>query len=308
MGKKRKRDVETVFRPKRDNAFRTVKTSLKSILRGLDGTKEVIQDIVFRCNLIVTHAYQFIRLYCLHLFNTQQPLPTLDEKFIQYSIKALGIRDARGGKPSDVDLKSKLDAFYISHFKTVLDHDEKHDLRNLSYNIPYLVRQMHTAIHNNLKEHFIKRLLRFINLTTTEYEMGLTKKDAEKERKKLKKALFENDEVGVPDRYKAWYATHRSCCLPSSWQESLSYDTKANPSRYLVYSLYMNKCLEEQGCRLFQPLSLRTRIVPCYVTFDTASLISFFAEKGEKGKMLRKVAEVQKRFWNRLFNLDKKVT
>jgi hypothetical protein len=27
---------------------------------------------------------------------------------------------------------------------------------------------MHTAIHNNLKEHFVTRLLRFINLTTTE--------------------------------------------------------------------------------------------------------------------------------------------
>ena len=37
----------SVFRPKRDNAYCTVKTSLKSILRGLDGTKEVIQDIGF---------------------------------------------------------------------------------------------------------------------------------------------------------------------------------------------------------------------------------------------------------------------
>ena len=106
MGKKRKRDVDSsVFRPKRDNAFRTVKTSLKSILRGLDGTKDVIQDIFLRCNMIVTEAYQFIRLYCLHLFNTQQPLPIIDEKFIGYCIKALGKRDARRKKPSDGDLK-----------------------------------------------------------------------------------------------------------------------------------------------------------------------------------------------------------
>jgi hypothetical protein len=308
MGKKRKRNVvdSSVFRPKRDNAYCTVKTSLKSILRNDDQT-EVIQHIVFRCNDIVTEAYQFIRLYCLHLFHNQQPLPTLDEKFIQYCIKAVGKRDTRGKKPADGDLQSKLDAFYTNHFKTVLDHDEKHDLCNLTYNIPYLATQMHTAIHNNLKEHFIKRLLRFINLTTTKYEMGLTKDEAKTERKKLKDALFVNDELLVPDRYKSWYATHRPCCLPSSWQVSLPYDTKANSSRYLVYSLYMNKCLEEQGCRLFQPLSLRTSIVPHYATFDTASLISFFAEKGEKGKMLQKVSEVQERFWNRLFNLDKRV-
>ena len=193
MGKKRKRDVDSsVFRPKRDNANCSVKTSLKSILRD-DDQKEVIQHIVLRCNDIVTEAYQLIRLYCLHLFHNQQPPPTLDEKFIQYFIKAAGKRDARGKKPADGDLQSKLDAFYIKHFKTVLDHDEKQDLCNLTYNIPYLATQMHTAIHNNLKEHFTKRFLRFINLTTTKYEMELTKDEAKTERKKLKNALFAND-------------------------------------------------------------------------------------------------------------------
>ena len=232
MGKKRKRDVDSsVFRPKRDNAYCTVKTSLKSILRD-DDQKEVIQHIVLRCNDIVTEAYQFIRLYCLHLFHNQQPLPTLDEKFTQYCIKAVGKRSARGKKPADGDLQSKLDAFYIKHFKTVLDHDEKHDPCNLTYNIPYLATQMHTAIHNNLKEHYIKRFLRFINLTTTKYEMELTKDEAKTERKKLKDALFANNESLVPDRYKAWYATHRPCCLPPSWEKSLPYDTKANSSRY----------------------------------------------------------------------------
>ena len=188
------------------------------------------------------------------------------------------------------------------------DNTIAHDLRNLTFNIPYLATQMHTAIHNNLKEHFIKRLLRFINLTTPTYESGLTKDEAKSERKLLKDALFANDESLVPDRYKAWYASHRPRYLPSSWKVSLPYDTKANSSRYLGHSLYMNKCLEEQGCKkLFQPLSLRTSIVPHYATFDTASLISLFAEKGEQGKMLQKVSEVQERFWNRLFNLDKRV-
>ena len=158
---------------------------------------------------------------------------------------------------------------------------------------------MHTAIHNNLKVHFIKRLLRFINLTTPTYESGLTKDEVKSERKLLKDALFANDESLVPDRYKAWYASHRPRCLPSSWEVSLPYDTKANSSRYLGCSLYMNKCLEEQGCKkLFQPLSLRTSIVPHYATFDTASLISFFAERGEKGKRYLSPTSAT-RFWHR---------
>ena len=56
---------------------------------------------------------------------------------------------------------------------------------------------MHTAIHNNLREHFIKRLLRFVNLTVTECEMELSKEEAKTERKKLKDSLFTNDELLV---------------------------------------------------------------------------------------------------------------
>ena len=68
----------------------------------------------------------------------------------------------------------------------------------------------------------------------------------------------------------------------------------------------MNDFLEMRGFRLFQPLSLRTSIVPHYMTFDTASLISLFADKGEKGKLLQQLSCVQERFWDRFFNLDKK--
>ena len=70
----------------------------------------------------------------------------------------------------------------------------------------------------------------------------------------------------------------------------------------------MNGVLEKiPECKLFQPLSLRTSIVPHYITIDTASLISFFAEKGTKGALLKQVTVNQKRFWNTLFNLDMRV-
>jgi len=49
---------------------------------------------------------------------------------------------------------------------------------------------MHTAIHNNLKEHFVTRLLRFINKTTQVYDEDLDKVDARKARRELKDAVF----------------------------------------------------------------------------------------------------------------------
>ena len=76
---------------------------------------------------------------------------------------------------------------------------------------------------------------------------------------------------------------------PSAWAISLPYDAKANPERYLASSFYMNGVLEKMECKLFQPLSLRTSIVPHYITIDTASLMSFFAAKGAKAALHKRV-------------------
>ena len=194
----------------------------------------------------------------------KKDLPILDQRFIVYCIKTVGKRDSRGKKAVNTDLQQELQHFYEEHFVSVLDHKDKHDLCNLTYNIPYLATQMHTAIHNNMKEHFVTRLLRFINLTATEYE-NQSKEKIKVHRRKLKKALFDNDASIVPPQYTECFT-------------------------YLQHSFYMNDFHETRGFRLFQPLSLRTSIVPHYMTFDTASLISLFADKGEKGKLLQQLS------------------
>ena len=103
------------------------------------------------------------------------------------------------------------------------------------------------------------------------------------------------------------YEEHRRYIAPSEWDMSLPYEAKANPLRYLASSFYMNGVLEKMECKLFQPLSLRTSIVPHYITIDTASLMNFFADEGTKGALLKRIKENQERFWNRLFNFDKRV-
>jgi hypothetical protein len=49
-------------------------------------------------NNLVIHTYQFIRLYVLHQYIKNKQLPTIDETFILYCIKTLGLRDNRGKK------------------------------------------------------------------------------------------------------------------------------------------------------------------------------------------------------------------
>jgi hypothetical protein len=164
---------------------------------------------------------------------------------------------------------------------------------------------MHTGLHNNLKEHFVTRLLRFINNTVSEYEEGLIKEEVKKERKLLKDALFAN--AAVPERYVKWSEQHRKHILPTSWQVSLPYDVKVYPVKYLTHSFYMNSVLEAHCFKLFQPMSLRNNIVPHYITLDTACIINLFAEKGSKGALLKQVKENQYQVWNRIFNLDNRI-
>jgi len=285
------------------SSHRTIKCSLKAILKNYKDIQPIINDIVIKCNDIVVETYQFIRLYCIKLYHNCQSIPEIDEGFILYVMKALGTRDNRGKKAANTGLQEELTSFYETEFKQLITHD-KFDLKNMSFLLPYLATQIHTAIHNNLKEHFVTRLYRFINKTATSYEQYLNKEQAKSERSKLKKAVYDNSMP--PERYVEWYKLHRDKILPQSWDVSLAYDCKVYPCKYLSYSFYMNDVLEKQGFKLFQPLSLRNNTIPHYITIDTASLINLFT-KGNKGELLKKVKENQERIWNQFFNLDLKI-
>ena len=52
---------------KKPSSHRTIKCSLKSILRDYQTIQPIINDLVTRCNDLVTETYQLIRLYCLKL-------------------------------------------------------------------------------------------------------------------------------------------------------------------------------------------------------------------------------------------------
>jgi hypothetical protein len=69
----------------------------------------------------------------------------------------------------------------------------------------------------------------------------------------------------------------------------------------------MNEILEQLEFKLFQPMALRTNIVPKYITVDTLILIRLFGEHGTKQKLSEAVNENKYPVWNEIFNLDLKV-
>jgi len=303
--KKKPKDTFKEFRNNEKSAYKTFKIPLKTILLNRDTIQPVINNLVFEMNDLVIHTYQFIRLYILNCYTNNSPLPMIDETFILYCIKSLGIRDNRGKKGKDTELLEVLDIFYKSEYRPLLNH-EKTNLKNTTFLLPYLATQIHTSLHNNFQEHFIQHFLRFINKTTNE----ITEDKAILFQ--FKKQLLELNETD--EMFSNWKLTHLSNILPTEIKKSIHYDIKVRPFEYLKGMLYMNSVLEKQESKLFQPLPLRNNIIPKHIIIDTASLINLFClekdnqgNKVKKGELLSNVKDNQNEVWCNFINLKDKI-
>jgi hypothetical protein len=173
---------------------------LKTILLNRETIQPVINHLVFEMNDLVIHTYQFIRLYVLHQYNKNLPLPNdLDETFILYCIKTLGLRDNRGKKGKDTELLERLEQFYKTEYQPLLNH-VKTNLKNTTFLLPYLATQIHTSLSNNTQEHFIQHFLRFINKTTNEIT------EDKEILFQFKKNLMELKETNA--KFNVWKETH----------------------------------------------------------------------------------------------------
>jgi len=296
---KKKKETFKEFRSTDKSAYTTIKTTLKSVLHNHKEVQPVITNLVFEMNDLMIHSYQFIRLYVLKCYNNNQPLPEINEKFILYCIKTLGIRSNQGAKSKDTALLETLQEFYDTEYQPLLNHT-KTQLKNTTFLLPYLATQLHTSLSNNTQERFIQHFLRFINKTTTK----ITEDRAILF--KFKKQLLECNEE-TDSIFDDWKLTHLPNILPTNIRKSVHYDVKVKPFDYLKGMLYMNSVLEKEEHKLFQPLPLRNNIIPKHIILDTACVISLFCpENKKKGELLKNVKENQYDVWNNLLNLQHK--
>ena len=287
--------------------YQTLKIPLKTILRDKEALP-VVTQIVFDMNDLVIHTYQFIRLYLLHLLENNINFPTIDDTIILYSMKTLGTRDNRGRQSVNTDLQEKLDVFYVNEYQPLVNH-EKVSLKNKTYLLPYLATHIHTSFSNNITERFTSHLLRFINQTTTHIIPDGDKSTLFQ----FKKRLF-NLEEEKHQQFQDWKCKHLQNILPDNVKKSIHYDVKVRPFSYLKGMLYMNSVLEKEERKLFQPIPLRTDIIPKYITFDTACLVSLFCpdtnkdgKKSKKGELLKNIKENQRDIWSSFIDLNNKI-
>ena len=301
MAKKKKKEPFKTFRNLEKSKFKTIKTTLKSVLLKHNAIQPIITNLVFEINDLVIHTYQFIRLYVLYCFHNNLVFPIFDDKFtfVKYCIKTLGTKSNSGRKSKDTQLLDTLNKFYLKEYQPLLNHT-KTNLVNKSHLINIIAEQIQVCISNNIQEHFIQHFLRFINKTTNDIT------EEKKELFELKHKLLMLEETN--EKFNNWKHTHLPYILPTNITKTIYYDVKGRQFEYLKGMLYMNSILELQENKLFQPLPLRNNIIPKNIKFDSSCIAELFCPESEKkGEVLKKITKYQNVLWSSLLNMKHKL-
>lgn len=89
MKRKKKEHEKRNYKYHSNSIYKTFKLPLKAVLKQTHLLPE-IEKLVFKMNDLVTHTYQFIRLYIILCYENNHPV-SINDEFIRYSIKTLGI-------------------------------------------------------------------------------------------------------------------------------------------------------------------------------------------------------------------------
>src|SRR3989338_3071871 len=101
------------------NFFKTIKISLKHILKNPNINFPKINTVVSTCHKIVTHTLLFMKLYLLHHFNYHNSIPEINHDLVNTCMKILCTKSTAGRKPNQEtqQLKDDLTFFYETHYK-----------------------------------------------------------------------------------------------------------------------------------------------------------------------------------------------
>ena len=314
--------------PENEKVYRVIKCPLKCVLKRYDILQPIIEKAVVDINEIVVLSYQFIRLYLLDKFNNKKELPTINKQFVLDVIKTVSSPNSkRGQKTKEENIKNasgKIDMkrFYREEFSQLVSNQPCYS--NKTCIIAITANEIITCINTNISTHFVKHLFKYVNLLFKVPKTIEIKKEKNKEKRKelykelnqdirdLKSDLINNKiEVSKPEYHK-WIKENKGFLFPTKVNKSVAYDVKANPEKYIKYSFYINKKIEELGKRPYQVIPQRNNIVPKHIVLNTQAIVDLIDDKKRdlfeynKSELVLHAKKHQKHIWSKILKLEKK--
>lgn len=342
MNKPKKPTVKQKSKSDEDNYdfMKTNKDNIKNIIRNPE-TLKIINNLAIKTNKIVIHAYNFIKLYCIHLFENNLDFPEFDKEYIMDVFKAITTRKCGSGGYTTNNMPQQLKEltnFFEEHYKDILTPNEELLYDKMSYVLAYEAIDMTTNIYINVRERYLQQLNKLVNITF-KYKDQLNqikekfkktetikekKKELYEEFKQIKNDILNTDmtkELQSKNKYHKWIKEHKSNIIPNKNKfdnNNIMYDLKSNTSQYLKCYMYIGKQLEKlydledqdkHTIRLFNTIPLRTNIVVKHITIDTCALISNFLGDEPTTEHLKNYKKDNNQYdlWNRFFDINKRV-
>ncbi len=231
--------------------FRIIKSTLKSVLQNYPILQPIIENAVLNINQIAVITYQFIKAYCLFLFQNHYELPSINIKFIHDAIKIVSRPKIKSQSKT-----SHMLFFYDQYFSPLINNHQP-CYYNQTYLIAELAKEILTCINTNISTNFNKYIRKYINVCVRDPELvkidreinnssekNQLKNDLKNDMKQLKNALLNNNIDFVTKKYLQWFKINQPLLLPQNMKKHLGYDLKARTSEYLYYSFYINQEIE----------------------------------------------------------------
>ena len=315
--------------------YKSTKTSLKSILKHPELNTTKINDVVIKAHKIAIHTLQFLKLYILHHYETNNHiLPDIDKVLILNVMKVVcGEKHTNTGKPpkkETIELKDKLTTFYTEHYKPYTQ-PEQLDYEYMSNVLSYLCEDIMTMYENNIQLHYVDYVERFVNVVwkkkmlvekirkifPTKKEREARIRHLEKELRKIKTDLLNVDCNIVytsKSYYHSWITQQKKHILPNKdkfQKQSIYYDLKCKPMDYFPCMIAMMKRVENELETISNVFPLRSSIAPGYIRLDTITLVNVLLrkEQGNKSDYSNQgnTKKHEDKIWKFFFRTEKKV-
>jgi hypothetical protein len=282
--------------------FKSIKTSLKSVLKHPEINTKILNDAVVKSNKIVIHTLQFLKLYLLDYYeNNNQTLPIISKELINNSMKVVcGEKTEKRGKPANketIELKDILISFFNQHYLPLTQNDPI-DYAGLNTILDYLKEDVITMYENNIQLHYVEYVERYVNVVWKKKliiekirKLGKTKMDRDARIRTLCADLrkIKNDLLNVDDKlyessphYHNWIKEEKQNILPRKTKyekNSIYYDLKCSPMDYFPCMIFMMKRVENDGESVNNVFPLRSAISPKYIRLDTTTLVNLLLRK-----------------------------
>ncbi len=294
--------------------YKTLKCNLLQIIKNKDDISTIF-DAVIRTHKIVTHTYQFLRLFILCNYKKNKEIIKITDDVIKMVFKTL-IQKSAGPKPKGNNLKilNEFNDFFSKYER--LYFTEKIDGKNLSQILNYISVDILTNIENNIKLNFISYVKRFVNSSFRKINNDLLenaiKGTKSKLRKQLNKELFEikedllNNTLLSNEKYHNWININRLKIFPFEINNSLIFDLNNEPQKYIKSMIYMCQELEKNGTKSFQFFPFRKNLIPAFIPIDSKTIVELLMNDNKKS-YLDDIEGNKYLIWDKYFNINDKI-